>query len=95
MLNLQEIIDNMTIVAKEYPIKKAELFGSYADGRNNSDSDVDILLEFTTPRVSLLTINSVKYRLEELLKKNVDVIHGPLPDDSMIEIDRRILIYGA
>lgn len=95
MLSLQEIIDNMTIVAKEYPIKKAELFGSYANGRNTSDSDVDILLEFTTPRVSLLMINSVKYRLEELLKKNVDVIHGPLPDDSMIEIDKRILIYGA
>lgn len=48
-----------------------------------------------TPRVSLLMINSVKYRLEDLLKKNIDVIHGPLSDNSMIEIDRRILIYGA
>lgn len=48
-----------------------------------------------TPRFSLLMINSVKYRLEDLLKKNVDVIHGPLSDNSMIEIDRRILIYGA
>ena len=95
MLSLQEIIDNITIVANEYPIKKAELFGSYANGRSTSDSDVDILLEFTTSRVSLLMINNVKYRLEELLEKNVDVIHGPLPDDSMIEIDRRILIYGA
>lgn len=95
VLGLQEIIDNITIVANEYPIKKAELFGSYANGRSTSDSDVDILLEFTTSRVSLLMINNVKYRLEELLEKNVDVIHGPLPDDSMIEIDRRILIYGA
>lgn len=95
MLSLQEIIDNITIVANEYPIRKAELFGSYASGKSTSDSDVDILLEFTTSRVSLLMINSIKYRLEDLLKKNVDVIHGPLPDNSMIEIDRRILIYGA
>lgn len=34
-------------------------------------------------------INNIKYRLEDLLKKNVDVIHGPLPDDSMIEVDKR------
>ena len=95
MLSLQEIIDNMKIVANEYPIKKAELFGSYANGGFTADSDVDILTEFTTARVSLLMINNVKYRLEDLLKKNVDVIHGQLLDDSMIEIDRRILIYGA
>ena len=95
MLSLQEIIDNMTIVANEYPIKKAELFGSYANGRCTADSDVDILIEFTTARVSLLMINSIKYRLEDLLKKNVDVVHGPIPDDSIIEIDRRVLIYGA
>lgn len=95
MLSIQEIIDNMTIVANEYPIKKAELFGSYANGKSTSDSDVDILLEFTTPRVSLLMINNIKYRLEDLLKRNVDVIHGPLSDDSMIEIDRKILIYGT
>lgn len=95
MLSIQEIIDNMTIVANEYPIKKAELFGSYANGKSTSDSDVDILMEFTTSRVSLLMINNIKYRLEDLLKRNVDVIHGPLSDDSMIEIDRRILIYGA
>ena len=95
MLSLQEIIDNMAIVANEYPIKKAELFGSYADGRFTSDSDVDILMEFTTARVSLLMLNDIKYRLEDLLKRNVDVIHGPLPDDSLIEIDRSVLIYST
>lgn len=69
MLSLQEIIDNMEIVANEYPIKKAELFGSYANGEFTADSDVDILIEFTTARVSLLMINNIKYRLEDLLKK--------------------------
>lgn len=95
MLNIQEIIYNMGIVAQEYPIKRADLFGSYANGNNTPDSDIDILLEFTTPQVSLLTINNVKYRLEELLNTNVDVIHGPLSEDSMIEIDKRIPLYEA
>lgn len=95
MVDLQEIKKSVVIVAGEYPIKRAELFGSYANSTNRPDSDVDLLVEFTMPQVSLLMLNSVKYRLEELLQTEVDVIHGPLDEDSMIEIDRRIPLYGA
>lgn len=95
MLDLQKIMAGVSAAAEEYPITKAELFGSYATGRNHADSDVDLLVEFTEPRISLLTLNALKIRLEELLGTDVDIIHGPLPEDSMIEIDRRIPIYGA
>lgn len=95
MLTLEQIISGISIVAKEYPIKRAELFGSYANGTSHSGSDVDLLLEFTTPRVSLLTLNQVKYRLEDIYQTDVDVVHGPLPSDSLLEIDRRIPLYGA
>lgn len=95
MLSLEQIKNGISIVAGEYPIKKAELFGSYANGSSRPDSDVDLLVEFNTPRVSLLTINGVKYRLEELLDADVDIIHGPLSADSMIDVDRRISLYGA
>ena len=87
--SIDQIVKGISIVAQEYPIKKAELFGS------RPDSDVDLLVEFTTPRVSLLTLNGVKYRLEELLGTEVDVVHGPLPKSSMLEIDKRISVYGA
>ena len=46
MLDIQKIKDGVRLAAQEYPIKKAELFGSYANGTNRPDSDVDILLEF-------------------------------------------------
>lgn len=95
MLSEQQIKDSVSIVAKEYPIKRVDLFGSYASGNNHQNSDVDLLVEFHTDRVSLLTLNSVKYRLEELLGTDVDLIHGPLPKDSMIKADRRIPLYGA
>lgn len=95
MLSLQKIIDNMAVVAKEYPIERAELFGSYANGQSTAASDVDIIMEFTTPQVSLLMLNNIKYRLEELLQTSVDLVHGPLPADSLLEIDRRITLYGA
>ena len=95
MLNLDQIKDSISIVAAEYPIKQAELFGSYANGSNGPDSDVDLLVEFTTPHVSLLVLNGLKYRLEELLNTDVDLIHGPLSADSMIDVDKRISLYGT
>ena len=95
MLSEQQIKDSVSIVAKEYPIKRVDLFGSYASGNNHQNSDVDLLVEFHTDRVSLLTLNSVKYRLEELLVTDVDLINGPLPKDSMIKADRRIPLYGT
>ena len=95
MLSEQQIKDSVSIVAKEYPIKRVDLFGSYASGNNHQNGDVDLLVEFHTDRVSLLTLNSVKYRLEELLGTDVDLIHGPLSKDSMIKVDRRIPLYGA
>ena len=95
MLSLQQIKDGVHLAAQEYPIKKAELFGSYANGDYHAGSDVDLLVEFMTPSISLLTLNAVKYRLEDILKTSVDVIHGPLPENSMIEIDKRISLYGV
>lgn len=95
MLSVEKIIDSVEIAATEFPIKKAELFGSYATGCNRADSDVDLLVEFSTPQVSLLTLNRMKYRLEDLLQTEVDIVHGPLPEGSMIELDRKVLLYGA
>ncbi len=95
MLTVQQIADGVSVASREYPLRKVELFGSYASGKNTAQSDVDLLVEFMQPRVSLLTINAMKYRLEELLGTDVDIVHGPLPADSMLEIDRRIPLYGA
>lgn len=82
-------------VIKEYPIKKMSLFGSYAKGDYTADSDVDILVEFKSPSVSLLTLSSLKFRLEELLDKPVDVVHAPLPEHSLIAIDHEVLLYES
>ena len=95
VLSVQKIIDNMAVVAKEYPIERAELFGSYANRQSTAASAEDIIMEFSTPQVSLLMLNDIRYRLEELLQTKVDLVHGPLPADGLLEIDRRITLYGA
>ena len=42
----QELIDKLTPIIMQYPIKRAALFGSYARGEQNDDSDLDLLLEY-------------------------------------------------
>ena len=42
-----------------------------------------------------MTLSALKFRMEELLGTDVDIIHGPLPEGSLLEMDRRIPLYGA
>lgn len=95
MVTLAEIKQCASLIAQIYPITKIELFGSYANGTSKETSDIDLLVEFSIPCVSLLMLNTIKYQLEELLHTSVDVIHGPLPQDTILEVGRRIAIYGA
>ncbi len=95
MLTLAQIANAAEIVAKEYPIIRIDLFGSYANGTNTPESDVDLLVEFETEAISLITLCAVKNRMEELLNTSVDVIHSPVPKNSIIEIDKAVNLYAA
>lgn len=46
MLSITKIADNIAIIADEFKISKADLFGSYANGTATETSAVDILIEF-------------------------------------------------
>ncbi len=95
MLTIEEIKKVIEEIAPKYNLKKVILFGSRARGNFRENSDIDLIVEFKTYSVSLLKIISLKYKLEEILKVGVDIIHGPIEDDDMIEIDKEIEIYAA
>ena len=82
-------------VAVDYPVKKIDLFGSYAEGRQTEDSDIDLLVEFKTPDISLFILSGLRIDIEESLGMSVDLLHAPLPEDSMIEIGRTVPLYEA
>lgn len=94
MLTHEEIRSAVAKTAELYPIKKASYFGSYADGCATEKSDLDLLIEFEKPRISLLVLSGIKIELEEILKIPVDVIHAPLPKDSLLEPQKEVLVYG-
>ena len=95
MLTVKRISEIVSTVAVEYDIKRIVLFGSYADGSNTLQSDVDLLVEFNTGSVSLITLASLKYKLEELFGVDVDIIHAPLDENAMITPNRMVEIYAA
>ena len=82
----EEIIRNVVHGLKSaYALRTVSIFGSYAEGRATADSDLDLLVEFDQPTISLIKLNSLTYDLEDALGLPVDVIHAPLPADSMIQ----------
>lgn len=83
-------------VVKEYPaITKVTLFGSRASGNSREDSDIDLLIEFITDSISLITLSSIRYALEDRLSLPVDVIHGPLRSDDMLEVEKEVVLYAV
>jgi uncharacterized protein len=69
---MQPVIEMALPVLKKYGVKKAALFGSYARGDSNAESDIDILIE--PPQNMGLTFVSLKQDLEETLNKKVDLV---------------------
>ena len=54
MVSMNHIRQAVETVAPAFPIKKVELFGSYASGTAQEHSDADFLVEFNESPVSLL-----------------------------------------
>ncbi len=78
----------------KYSITSMILFGSRANGTNTPDSDVDLILEFSVP-VSLIILSQIQIEMEEKLGIDVDIVHGPITEDDMIEIDKEVVLYAA
>jgi predicted nucleotidyltransferase len=90
VLTHEIIVDVVKKAAKIFPLTKAEYFGSYADGQATEDSDLDLLVEFDQPAISILTIVRLKHYLEGEFDKSVDIIHAPLPQGAIIEINKTV-----
>ena len=93
MLDIETIAKGVQESIRDYPVKKIELFGSYAENRQTEESDVDLLIEFTSLAVSLLVIASLRNRLENSLGVSVDLVHAPIPEDSILEVGKRVTLY--
>ena len=89
MLDIATISESVNNAAHEFPIKRVDLFGSYAEERQTEKSDVDLLIEFTSIAVSLLLLASLRDRLGT----SVDIVHAPIPDGSILDVGKTVTLY--
>ena len=71
--SLEEIKHKVLTVLKRHDITRASVFGSFARGEVEKDSDLDILIEFNGEK-SLLDLVALKLELEETLRRSLDVL---------------------
>ena len=64
---------HMDELEKQFKVKSIAIFGSYVRGQQREESDIDLVVEFSSP-VSLLHIVSLENHLTDLLGVQVDVI---------------------
>jgi predicted nucleotidyltransferase len=60
-------------VAATHGAKNLRVFGSFARGDERPESDIDLLVEMEPGR-SLLDIIAIKYALEDMTNRKVDVV---------------------
>ena len=85
MLTLEQIQAGVRKIAQEYPDMQKV--------RQLKKVTWTSLVEFHTPAISLFILSEMKYRIEEELNIPVDLIHAPLPDDTILQINKQLLIY--
>lgn len=59
---------------KKYGVKRIGVFGSYVRNEQKSESDVDILVEFEKGKKTFDNYMDLKFFLEELFKRKVDLV---------------------
>ncbi|MDR0295478.1 MAG: nucleotidyltransferase domain-containing protein [Prevotellaceae bacterium] len=94
MITHEEIVNAVAKTATTFPIKAVSYFGSYANGQQNNESDLDLLVEFYKPAVSLIMLSAIKTDIEDQLRIPVDVVHAPLPEGSLIKANKVVQVYG-
>ena len=98
-----EIKEKTEPIFKKYGVEKAYVFGSYARGDYNENSDIDIIIVAKNIK-SLLIIGAILESLKKILNKEVDLIEEECFDEENVEeIDKqffekikkeRVIIYG-
>lgn len=80
---------------KDKPVNKAWLFGSYARGEENADSDIDLMIDLDHSQPVGLKFFGMWNDLESLLGKDVDLVtEEGLADYARESYNRdKILIY--
>jgi uncharacterized protein len=76
---------------KKYNVSRIGIFGSYARGESGADSDIDILVEFSSPiGLDFVTLAD---ELENMLRHKVDLVPANAVKPKMMAHIREDIVY--
>jgi predicted nucleotidyltransferase len=71
---LKILTEQKQYLVQNFGVKEIALFGSYARGEENEESDIDILVQFKEGYKTFDNYMDLKFYLEELFGKTVDLV---------------------
>ena len=66
--------EHLPDLERRYHVKSLGIFGSYVRGEQHENSDVDLLVEFDDPHLTLLEFVDLQNHLSDLLGISVDLV---------------------
>ncbi len=94
--SIEKLKEIITPIAEKYQISKVYLFGSFARGDYNEQSDVDLRIEKGELK-GMFALCGFYTEVEEALQMKVDVVTtGSLEDDFLREIEKdEVILYAG
>ena len=96
LISVEEIKEKMIPILKNYPVKRAILFGSFAKGEANSTSDIDLYID-TNGKLRGLDFVGLLEILVDTLGIDIDLIDKSHVDTNSLIIqeieDGGMIIY--
>ncbi len=91
----EEVFEKIASLLKSHGVRKVAVFGSYVRGEEKSESDIDIIVEFSE-RKSLLQLVRIERELSEELGIKVDLLTEKSISPYLIDTIKREMrvIYG-
>ncbi|MCB8818312.1 nucleotidyltransferase family protein [Desulfosporosinus shakirovi] len=92
VLDIDDIKIIIEPICSEYPIRKIGVFGSYARGQADEESDIDFVIEFDG-EIGLLAFSGLKIRLENALKRKIDLVEPETMFESIrINMEKEVIV---
>ncbi len=94
MYSIDELREIVGDVACRYGVKKVALFGSYSNGTQTPESDIDLLIDKGELK-GLFMFNSFVNTLRERLEREVDVMTYATLERSLIRdsVKNEVVLY--
>lgn len=71
---LEMLKEHETLIKEKFGVKRIGIFGSFARGEEKVGSDIDILVEFEETKTTFDNYMDLKFYLEELFEREVDLV---------------------